>query len=277
MADLIRQIRKLAEREPISTLDVRQDLTPYCDPKFQRCILRGEYPDAPGPGLISHEVQFIIEVLNLRRSSSVLDLCCGDGSHCLELARGGINSSGVDIGELLIKRADKIAAAESLPAKFIASDILRFRSSAKFDAVIILGHSLGMFTEEKIGKVLQKAAAFLKKGGKLLIELESRDAVNMASARPWSVCRHLDHHDLVFHEEHYNPCTARWWVRDYTLCAKTGKVGCIVGSTRVFTVPELRILFADAGMKLTGAYGDWHASPLGTESELMLVTGSKAG
>ena len=275
MADLTQQIRKIAERTPISELDIRQDQTPYRDPKFQRMVLRGEYPDAPTPGRILHESQFMQDILQLDQDSTLLDICCGDGSHCLELARHGVRCIGIDVGELLIKHANRIAAKEKLPAAFAVKDIRRNTPRGKFDSVIMLGHSLGMFPERSIGPVLKKAAKSLKSGGRILLELENRDAVDRASATPWTTCRHAGHYDIVFHEEHFNPQTARWWVRDYSICGQSGRVDCTIGSTRVFTLPELERFFNDAGIKLTAAYGDWQDSSLDTDTELMLVTGRK--
>ena len=277
MADLTKQIRKIAQRKPINELDIRQDQTPYSDSKFQRMILRGEYPDAPTPGRILHESQFMLDVLDLNQDSSLLDICCGDGAHCLELARNGVRCTGIDVGELLIKHATRIAAWEKLPATFAVKDIRRNAPRGKFDAVIMLGHSLGMFPERSIGPVLKKAARSLTSGGRILLELENRDAVNLASATPWTTWQHADHYDIVFHEERFNPLTARWWARDYSICGKSGRVDCTIGCTRVFTLPELERLFDEVGLKLTAAYGDWQMKSLDTDSELMLVSGRKIG
>jgi SAM-dependent methyltransferase len=277
MADLTRQIKIIAERKPIDELDIRHDQTPYSGAKFQRMILKGEYPDAPGPGQILHESQFMMHVLELNEESSLLDIGCGNGAHCLELARSGVCCTGIDIGELLIKNATRTAAREKLAATFAVRDIRRHTPREKFNAVILLGHTLGMFPDKSIGPVIKKAAGSLKNGGRILLELENRDAVNFASENPWSTCRHSDHYDIVFHEEHFNPRSARWWVRNYSICGKSGRVECTIGCTRVFTLPELEKLFNDAGIKLTAAYGDWRERALDADSELMLVTGRKIG
>ena len=43
------------------------------------------------------QVDFIIEKLHLKGGERILDLACGFGRHCLELARRGFSVTGVDV------------------------------------------------------------------------------------------------------------------------------------------------------------------------------------
>ena len=56
------------------------------------------------------EVDFLIEVLALEPGMTVLDVGCGPGRHCVELATRGIHTIGVDISERFVQVAGDLAA-----------------------------------------------------------------------------------------------------------------------------------------------------------------------
>ena len=65
------------------------------------------------------EVDFIIAAAAIQSHSQILDLCCGQGRHCIELARRGFkNVMGVDRSRYLVRLAKKRAQNESLPVTF---------------------------------------------------------------------------------------------------------------------------------------------------------------
>ena len=51
------------------------------------------------------QVDFIIDKLHLQGGERILDLACGFGRHCLELARRGFSVTGVDITPSYIRLA----------------------------------------------------------------------------------------------------------------------------------------------------------------------------
>ena len=54
------------------------------------------------------EVDFIVSAAAIQTHSHILDLCCGQGRHCLELARRGFrNVMGVDRSRYLVRLARK--------------------------------------------------------------------------------------------------------------------------------------------------------------------------
>jgi D-alanine-D-alanine ligase len=65
------------------------------------------------------EVDLFSQILQLTPEDSILDLCCGQGRHCLELARRGfINIDGLDRSHYLIQKARVQAKKENLHIKF---------------------------------------------------------------------------------------------------------------------------------------------------------------
>ena len=53
------------------------------------------------------EAEFIIEELMLPAGSHILDIGCGTGRHCIELARRGYKMTGVDISSGMLNEARK--------------------------------------------------------------------------------------------------------------------------------------------------------------------------
>lgn len=71
-----------------------------------------------------------------------LDVGCGTGVYCLELARRGARRvTGLDIASTMLEMARQAAAAEGLEARceFVRGDLLHFAAGAKCDVTIGIG------------------------------------------------------------------------------------------------------------------------------------------
>ncbi|MBL7190451.1 methyltransferase domain-containing protein [bacterium] len=120
------------------------------------------------------EIDLIIGILNLSPEHRILDLCCGQGRHTLELARKGFkNVDGLDRSHYLIHKAKDKAKSEGFQVKFREGEArkLPFQPDT-YDVVLILGNSFGYFeTLNDDLKVLREVRRVLKPWGKLLIDL----------------------------------------------------------------------------------------------------------
>lgn len=65
------------------------------------------------------EVDRFLSLVGLSPGSAVLDLCCGEGRHSLELARRGFQVTGVDWTRCYLDKGVKLAEAEGLPVQHI--------------------------------------------------------------------------------------------------------------------------------------------------------------
>ena len=82
-----------------------------------------------------HQVDFLIDKLELKGNERILDLACGFGRHSLEFARRGYEVTGVDITPAYIRYAAKQAGKEKLNAAFICRDIRDISFENEFDVV----------------------------------------------------------------------------------------------------------------------------------------------
>ena len=114
-----------------------------------------------------HQVDFLVEKLEIKGNEKILDLACGFGRHSLELARRGYDVTGVDITPEYVEYATTQAQAENLNARFICSDIRDVNFINQFDIVLNMADgAIGYLENEeenlKIFRIISKA---LKPGG----------------------------------------------------------------------------------------------------------------
>ena len=120
------------------------------------------------------EVDLLIRSAGLERNDRILDLCCGQGRHALELARRGFQYvTGLDRSRYLTRLARKRAKQYNLQVSFHEGDARKFRlGDSEFRCVCILGNSFGYFERPEddlaVLETVKRALAF---GGKLVIDL----------------------------------------------------------------------------------------------------------
>jgi D-alanine-D-alanine ligase len=124
------------------------------------------------------EVDAVVAAAGLRPSDRVLDLCCGQGRHSLELARRGFRGViGVDQSPYLIGLARRRARAARLEVGFVEGDARCTQvAEASFDCVLILGNSFGYFERaEEDALLLRQARLALRENGRLVLDLVHGD------------------------------------------------------------------------------------------------------
>ena len=67
---------------------------------------------------LKKDVDFLVDVLSLKKKDKILDLACGHGRHTIELKRRGFDIDGLDFSSYLLKTAEDYARQENLQIKF---------------------------------------------------------------------------------------------------------------------------------------------------------------
>jgi len=139
--------------------------------------------------ITKNEVDLFLEILKPSPENKILDLCCGQGRHSLELARRGFyNVEGLDRSHYLIQKAKMQAKKEGLNVKFREGDARKLPYPPDtFDIVMILGNSFGYFsTVQEDLRVLREAFRVLKPWGKILIDVADGEYLrNNFQPRSW--------------------------------------------------------------------------------------------
>jgi D-alanine-D-alanine ligase len=113
---------------------------------FGELYLRTDGDVVENGAATSAEVDAVVAVAGLRPEHRVLDLCCGQGRHALELARRGFTAvTGVDQSAHLIGLTRQRAQEAALAVQFRHEDARHPDAPHAYDRVLILGNSFGYF------------------------------------------------------------------------------------------------------------------------------------
>ncbi len=165
--------------------------------------------------ITKYEVDFFSEIMKFKPDHFILDLCCGQGRHSIELSRRGFeNIFGLDKSRYLIQKAKLNAKKNGVLCRFREGDARKLPfTSDFFDFIMVLGNSFGYF--ESINddvQVLKEIYRVLKPWGKILIDITDGDYIkNNFQPRSWEwldkdlfVCRErtlsLDDQRLISRE-----------------------------------------------------------------------------
>ncbi|RRR69326.1 MAG: class I SAM-dependent methyltransferase [Candidatus Viridilinea halotolerans] len=120
--------------------------------------------------LTCREVDFLVEALALQGGETILDLGCGGGRHSLELARRGITMVGLDVAASVLKHARATASSEALAVEFVQADMRMLSEDARFDAVLMMNSSFGLFDDAANAAMLATCARALVPAGRLVLQ-----------------------------------------------------------------------------------------------------------
>ena len=136
----------------IKPLGPVSNLEEHVRPDWWRCVFNSIYlkTDADvvdDQNITRKEIDYFSEILRLSPDNKILDLCCGQGRHSLELARRRFNYvDGLDRSHYLIQKAKAQAKKEGLSLRFREGDARTLPYPPDtFDAVMLLGNSFGYF------------------------------------------------------------------------------------------------------------------------------------
>ena len=209
------------------------------------------------------------ELLELTAGSEVLDVPCGHGRIANRLAARGARVTGLDADAVFLERARADAAAHGVEVDYVEGDMRELPWTERFDAAVNWFTSFGYFDDDGNRAWLAAVRRTLKPGGRLAIDVHSRDAF-MRIQLPASVVERGD--DLLvdrhsFDVESGREETERWIVRD-------GNVRKTSYSVRFYTFTELRDLLLDVGFAAVRGVGH-DAKPLTLESRRMIVIATR--
>ncbi len=120
------------------------------------------------------EIDSLIAITGISTNDRLLDLCCGQGRHSLELARRGYKYVfGIDRSRYLIRLARKRALELKVPVRFSEGDARKIKLlQDSIDCVFLMGNSFGYFeSEEEDEAVLKAVQAVLRSEGTLFLDL----------------------------------------------------------------------------------------------------------
>lgn len=114
------------------------------------------------------DLSFYLE--RIKGSNTVLELGCGTGRLCRQLAATGADITAIDLSPSMLRLAKLKAAPTNI--SYVCMDMTVLALSRQFDTVIIPYHTLNLLiTVDKIKKCLKQIRTVLQKDGRLLLQL----------------------------------------------------------------------------------------------------------
>lgn len=194
------------------------------------------------------DVDQILEIVAPAKAAPIIDLCCGQGRHLLELWRRGFTSlTGVDQAPALIDLAIARARSRGADVRFIEGDVRSAQiASRAFDVALMLGNAFGyMHTEADDLNVLRVARGALSEGGAFVIDVSDGDWVRSSFApRSWEW---LEDGHVACRERELTADGSRVVCREVVLSLRQGLVKDQVYAERLYTRASLASALERAG------------------------------
>jgi D-alanine-D-alanine ligase len=229
------------------------DLEPHVPPDWWRTMFGAVYLATDGDVVENdantrRDVDVLVRAAALRPDDRVLDLCCGQGRHSIELARRGFTGVvGLDRSRYLVRLARKRALEEQLDAAFHEGDARRFwLPGERFDCVAMLGNSFGYFDRpEDDLAVLTSARDVLRPGGMIVLDVPDGPSVRSSfEPRSWEW---IDDSRFVCRERSLSADGTRLICREVVSHAAKGVLVDQFYAERLYSEAEMTVLLERAG------------------------------
>ncbi len=172
---------------------------PWHDPGFSERMLKVHLdPDthmaSRAPQVIKRHIDWLLAQLDLsghQGPARLLDVGCGPGLYCHELARRGHQATGFDFAPAPLDWARHQASTDNLDTAFFAADLNNLPADlatnhGNMDAVTFWFGEFHSFTPTVAETFLSQLAACLRPGGLFILEYQPWDLFVQQDSNEWS-------------------------------------------------------------------------------------------
>ncbi len=174
------------QEQPFGDSERMGEMLDFSMEQLEDAYSRMDMKSQPWTKYTKSEVDFIEKHLSLDKNDKVLDIGCGQGRHCIELAKRGFRVTGVDFSERLLNEAKKNAEAQNVGVEFKQRDARTLTLPGNFNKIICVYDVIGSFRSlEDNRKIVSSIWKKLRRGGKAIVsvmnmELTKSLAINKA-------------------------------------------------------------------------------------------------
>jgi len=227
---------------------------------------------AIGPAVTKKEIDFLVKNLKLKKGQKILDLCCGQGRHSIELARRGYKVVGVDYSKYLLGVAKKRAKEAGIEIEFKRQDARNLKLKGKFDVVINMFTAFGYLENDRENeKIIKNVSQVLKKGGFFFLDFINSVNVLM-NFQPRGVKTYSEKMKLI-DERYFDPIKFAMiskWAISYG-----GKMKKFNGYIRFYIFPEFKTMFEKYGLKIIKTFGNFKGEKFSPKTKRLIIIAKK--
>lgn len=195
-------------------------------------------------------------------SGELLDLCCGNGRVCINMAKRGFTATGVDISGYFLEDARRKAQEHGVSGsvRFVEGDVRNLSKvlgdkSRAFDAVTNTWTSIGYSSKDDDLSTFRQAKDMSRKGAALIVA----DTGHSARWQGRDETSFSDLGDCLMLEEHkFEPITSTMKT-NWTFYRKSGSdlvsIDRLSYEVHMYSLSELSALLSSAGWSPVAAYG----------------------
>jgi SAM-dependent methyltransferase len=220
-----------------------------------------------------YHILFVKSFLNFPPGSEILDLACGAGRMSYAMTRLNYKVTGLEYNDALLYFCRTKAKKENLDIEFIKGDMRKIPFEDRFDFILNFNHSFGYFHDAENIDVIREVYKSLKKGGRFLIDLASKESLLMGfdkQLRRWF--RREDKYYLMRRE--FDVLTDRFDTYLHVIGDKVEKRD-YVASIRYYSYPELKRIMLDEGFAILEVYGNYDKTPYVLGCRRMIILAEK--
>ena len=253
--------KQVVKTSPQRTLGPVSDLERHLPSEWWRTLFNSLYLKTDGDVVenelnTAKDVDMLIQTTGLGPNDRILDVCCGQGRHCIELAHRGFSRvTGFDRSRYLIRLARKRAKQLHLPVAFHEGDARKSRFPENtFHCVVLFGNSFGYFEREDDDiAVLDRVKRVLVGGGTLAMDIVDGDWMRTHfEQRSWEW---IDENYFVCRERSLSADGNRLLSREVVVNAEQGVVADQFYAERLYSKEGIQTLLERVGFERVKNHG----------------------
>lgn len=204
---------------------------------------------------------------------SVLDVGCGTGSLCIELAKDYVKVTGIDPDKMMLRVAQGKASNAISNLQFFPFGMLNLKNQfepCQFDVLLCFGNTLAhLDSAEEIVDFFRQAKTVLNPGGKLLLQIINYDRIIEKQIKALPT---IENEQLIFKRDYLYESIKNKIHFNTSLYLK-GEKKEIKNHILLYPVRknELSNILLRAGFKTFTFYGNFDRDALSNESIPLLV------